>query len=185
MWRRPHAIDDATRTGGNVSHFDPSVSRLPLLRGRVGVQAKKTIQGRLQMHRCCAHAQTGIHRVASSCTRHHDTAARPVHAARALAHLPRHRFGCPPTIAGPAAALGAAHWYGDRARWPRTGHAQHAPRRSLRAVGWLVIGSKPERVGASRQQVETQRYWSSGRHDITGCLRPCLIAYIVFSRYGL
>ena len=47
----------------------------------------------------------------------------------------------------------------------------------LRSVGWLVIGSKPERVGASRQQVETKRYRSSGRHDVSGCLRPCLIAY--------
>ena len=107
----------------------------------------------------------------------HDTAARPPHAARAPAHLPRHRFGCPPTLAGPAVALGAAHWYGQTAPWPCTGHAQHAPRRSLRSVGWLVIGSKPERGGAPRQWVETQRYRSSGRHDVSGCLRPCLIAY--------
>ena len=112
-----------------------------------------------------------------SCARRHDAAARPRHAARAPAHLPRHRFGCPPTLAGPAVALGAAHWYGQTAPWPCTGHAQHAPRRSLRSVGWLVIGSKPERGGAPRQWVETQRYRSSGRHDVSGCLRPCLIAY--------
>ena len=44
-------------------------------------------------------------------------------------------------------------------------------------AGWLVIGSKPERGGAPRQQVEAQRHRSSGRHDVSGCLRPCLIAY--------
>ena len=44
-------------------------------------------------------------------------------------------------------------------------------------AGWLVIGSKLERVGAPRQQVETQKYRSSGRQDVSGCLRPCLLAY--------
>ena len=38
------------------------------------------------------------------------------HAARAPAHLPRHGFGCPPALAGAVAALGDAHWYGDRRR---------------------------------------------------------------------
>ena len=85
--------------------------------------------------------------------------------------------GCPPTVAG-AAAL----WEPRTGR--ETGHGgrvgvTHNMRRvgAYGRVGWLVIGSKPERGGAPRQQVETQRYWSSGRRDLSGCSRPCLIAY--------
>ena len=91
-------------------------------------------------------------------------------------------FRCTVSAASNSCLVQQPHWeprarVRRRARWSCTGHAQRAPRRSLRSVGWLVIGSKPGRGGAPRQQVEAQRHRSSGRHDVSGCLRPCLIAY--------
>ena len=180
---RPHAIDDATRTWKRKRPFrsEKTYSRLPLLRARARVGPKKQFGAEMDVMQHFARATNDGHPSAIILRKRYDTAARALHAARASAHLPRLPFGCPPTFAWSAAALGAAHWYGQTAPWPCTGHAEHASRRGLRArAGWLVIGSKPERVGAPRQQVETQRYWSSGRHDITGCLRPCLIAYYDF-----
>ncbi len=75
-------------------------------------------------------------------------------------------------------------WGGDTTRPPRTGSRRIRVASELRSVAWLILGSKLERVGAPRRMLEMQRYRSSGRHDITGCLRPCLIAYYDFCLLG-
>ena len=110
----------------------------------------------------------------ASCTGRHDTAAPPA---------PRcPRVGAPPTAQAALQlllvqqplweprALGRRH----TTRPSRTGHAEYASRRSLRSVGMVIVGAKA--CDAPRQQ-QRQRDRSSGRDDVSGCSRPCLIAY--------
>ena len=85
--------------------------------------------------------------------------------------------GCPPTLAGAVQLweprTGTDSWHGSRVR------VTHNTRRvgAYGWAGWLVTGSRAARGGAPRQQVEMRRYPSYGRRDLSGCLRPCLIAY--------
>ena len=109
--------------------------------------------------------------------RRHDAAARPRHAARASARLPQLNFGCPPTLAGAVQLweprTGTDSWHSGSVRVTRNIRRAGAYGRA----GWLVIGSRMARGGAPRRRLDTQRYRSSGRRDLSGCLRPCLIAY--------
>ena len=103
---------------------------------------------------------------------------------RACPTLPGRRRTCHGTVSAALQLLLV-----QLALWePRTGTESWHPgsvrvTRNIRRAGaygragWLVIGSRTARGGAPRQQVETHRYRSSGRHDVSGCLRPCLIAY--------
>ena len=78
-------------------------------------------------------------------------------------------------------ALGRRH----TTRPSRTGHAEYASRRSLRSVGMVYRRGRSRRGDAPRQQ-QRQRDRSSGRDDVSGCSRPCLIAYydLAFFRYN-
>ena len=117
--------------------------------------------------------------------RRHDTAAPPA---------PRcPRVGAPPTAQAALQlllvqqppweprALGRRH----TTRPSRTGHAEYASRRSLRSVGMVYRRGRSRRGDAPRQQ-QRQRDRSSGRDDVSGCSRPCLIAYydLAFFRYN-
>ena len=116
--------------------------------------------------------------------RRHDAAARPRHAARASARLPQLNFGCPPTLAGAVQLweprTGTDSWHSGSVRVTRNIRRAGAYGRA----GWLVIGSRMARGGAPRRRLDTQRYRSSGRRDLSGCLRPCLIAYYDFCFLG-
>ena len=99
----------------------------------------------------------------------------PRYGSAARATLPARRCtshgtvsGCPPTLAGPAAALGAAHWYGQTAPWPCTGHAEHASRRGLRAGGMAchrVEAGARRRAATAGGDAEVSVVWT------TRCLR--------------
>ena len=100
---------------------------------------------------------------------------RPRHAARASAHLPWLSLRLPSNSCWSSSrsgsrALGRRH----TTKPSRTGHAEYASRRSLRSVGMVIVGAKA--CDAPRQQ-QRQRDRSSGRDDVSGCSRPCLIAY--------
>ena len=108
---------------------------------------------------------------------------RPRHAARASVHLPRHRLRLPSNSCWSSSrsgsrALGRRH----TTKPSRTGHAEYASRRSLRSVGMVIVGAKA--CDAPRQQ-QRQRDRSSGRDDVSGCSRPCLIAYYDLAFLGI
>ena len=105
---------------------------------------------------------------------------RPRHAARASAHLPWLRLRLPSNSCWSSSrsgsrALGRRH----TTKPSRTGHAEYASRRSLRSVGMVIVGAKA--CDAPRQQ-QRQRDRSSGRDDVSGCSRPCLIAFYDLQR---
>ena len=108
---------------------------------------------------------------------------RPRHAARASAHLPWLRLRLPSNSCWSSSrsgsrALGRRH----TTKPSRTGHAEYASRRSLRSVGMVIVGAKA--CDAPRQQ-QRQRDRSSGRDDVSGCSRPCLIAYYDLAYYDM
>ena len=106
----------------------------------------------------------------------------PRYGSAARATLPARRCtshgtvsGCPPTLAGPAAALGAALWGKDTRRDRRVRVTRNTRRvGAYGRSGWFIVGAKA--CDAPRQQ-QRQRDRSSGRDDVSGCSRPCLIAY--------
>ena len=110
---------------------------------------------------------------------------RPRHAARASVHLPRHSLRLPSNSCWSSSrsgsrALGQRH----TTRPSRTGHAEYASRRSLRSVGMVYRRGRSRRGDAPRQQ-QRQRDRSSGRDDVSGCSRPCLIAYYDLAFLGI
>ena len=111
----------------------------------------------------------------------------PRYGSAARATLPARRCtshgtvsGCPPTLAGPAAALGAALWGGDTRRNRRVRATPNTRRvGAYGRSGWFIVGAKA--CDAPRQQ-QRQRDRSSGRDDVSGCSRPCLIAFYDLQR---
>ena len=102
---------------------------------------------------------------------------RPRHAARASAHLPRLRLRLPSN------SCWSSSRSGSRALGAET-HDEtvaYGPRR-IRVASEPTVGRDGHRRGRSRRgdaprQQQRQRDRSSGRDDVSGCSRPCLIAY--------
>ena len=120
--------------------------------------------------------QTGIHRL-SRCTEAPRYGREPAPRAARASAPPAAPFRLPSNSCWCSCPLeprnGRETGHGGRVR------VTHNTRRVrvYGRAGWLIIGSRTARGGTPRQQVEAQRYRSSGRHDVSGCLRPCLIAY--------
>ena len=88
-----------------------------------------------------------------------------------------HGSGCPPTLAGPAAALGAAR-SGAETHDETVAYGSRGIRvASEPTVGRDGLSSGRRRRGDAPRQQQRQRDRSSGRDDVSGCSRPCLIAY--------
>ena len=108
---------------------------------------------------------------------------RPRHAARASEHLPRLRL--PSNSCWSSSRPGSrALWGGDTRRDRRVRVTRNTRRvGAYGRSGWFIVGAKA--CDAPRQQ-QRQRDRSSGRDDVSGCSRPCLIAYydLAFFRYN-
>ena len=111
---------------------------------------------------------------------------RPRHAARASVHLPRHSLRLPSNSCWSSSRPGSrALWGGDTRRDRRVRVTRNTRRvGAYGRSGWFIVGAKA--CDAPRQQ-QRQRDRSSGRDDVSGCSRPCLIAYydLAFFRYNL
>ena len=163
---------------GNVSHFDRSSTRPPYcVRVRARVRPKKQFgaemdddAGKLGHKR---RPSIGYHFTEAS--RYGSAPAPRCPGAGAPATAP---FRLPSNSCWSSSRTGSrAQGYGD-------GHGGRVRvTHNARRVGaydrsdGLSSDESRGRGGAPRQQVEAQRHRSSGRRDLSGCLRPCLLAY--------